>query len=152
MTDLLHLIKGIHPGIYLSRELKKRGLGKGRFALSLNEYPQTFVSITKGKRKMNIALALKIENALSLPEGFLMMLQLYHDINKEKEKQHTHKKPDLKKLRKVLFWDTDIQKINWQKQKRAVIKRVFERGNETEKKEILKFYGEKIVNEVLHEN
>ncbi len=34
--------KGIHPGIILDRELKKRSLKQRPFALSINEHPQTF--------------------------------------------------------------------------------------------------------------
>jgi hypothetical protein len=40
----------------------------------------------------------------------------------------------------VLFWDTDITKIDWQKQSAAVILRIFERGNDIEKEEIKRFY------------
>jgi plasmid maintenance system antidote protein VapI len=36
----------------------------------LNEFPQSLGDITKGKRKMNTALALKIEHALGIEEGF----------------------------------------------------------------------------------
>jgi hypothetical protein len=42
-----------------------------------------------------------------------------------------------------------MEKINWEKQKKAVIKRVFERGNEKEKKEIIRFYGKDSVNDIL---
>lgn len=139
MENILSIIKGIHPGLFLERELKKRGLKKGKFALSLQEYPQTLVSITKGSRKMNIPLAMKIEEKLGLEEGFLMTLQIYHEIEIEKQKVKTNT-PDLTKLRQTLFWDTDIQKINWQKQRKAVMERVIERGNELEKNEIIKFY------------
>ena len=151
MKSNLSIIKGIHPGFLLERELKKRKLGKGRFAISLNEFPQTLVSITKGNRRMNTALALKIEHALGMEEGYLMMLQVYHDINDIKRRQHTVK-PDLAKLRPVLFWDTNIESIDWQKQKQAVIKRVFERGNEQEKKEIVRFYGRDTVNDLLEKH
>lgn len=151
MKTELNIIKGIHPGIILERELKQRKLAKGRFALSLQEYPQTLVSITKAKRKMNIALALKIEQALNMEEGYLMLLQLYYDIEEEKRKQNTEQ-PDLLKLRPVLFWDTKMEKIDWKKQKKSVIKRVFERGNEIEKKEITRFYGKEMVNEIISSN
>ncbi|WPU93730.1 hypothetical protein SNE25_30900 [Mucilaginibacter sabulilitoris] len=50
-------------------------------------------------------------------------------------------RPDISKLRRILFWDTDFDKIDWQRQKNAVIRRVWERGNEDEKKEIQRFYG-----------
>jgi len=151
MNTSISIIKGIHPGIILERELKKRKLGKGKFAISLNEFPQTLVSITKGNRSMNTGIALKIENALGIEEGYFMILQVYHDIEKEKNKQNS-KHPDLKKIRPVLFWDTTFEKINWEKQKRAVITRVFDRGNAEEKNEIIRFYGKETVAEVLNPN
>lgn len=149
MINNISIIKGIHPGLILARELEQRHLKKGQFALSLKEFPQTLVSITKGKRKMNTALALKIEKALGLEEGYFMILQMYYDIEMEKRKRHSEQ-PDLTKLRPVLFWDTKMETINWTKQKRAVIKRVFERGNTLEKEEITRFYGEKTINDILN--
>jgi len=148
MKNELSIIKGIHPGFILERELKQRHLHKGPFAISLKEYPQTLVSITKGKRRMNINLALKIEEALGIEEGFFMTLQVFYDINEIKNKQHILH-PDFTKLRRVLFWDTNMKNINWRKQKNAVIKRVFERGNASEKKEITRFYGIENINSIL---
>lgn len=148
MEQYLSVIKGIHPGFILERELKKRKLQKSKFAQSLHEHPQTIVAITKGRRRVNTALALKIEKLLGLEEGILMVLQAYYDIEQLKEKQPSNT-PDLSRLRSVLFWDTTIASINWEKQKNAVIKRVFERGNEYEKKEISRFYGQNTVNEAM---
>nr|WP_315155730.1 plasmid maintenance system antidote protein [uncultured Flavobacterium sp.] len=153
MKMTIDIIKGIHPGFVLERELKKRNLGKGKFAISVNEFPQTLTAITKGKRSMNTALALKIEKSLSLEEGYFMILQVYYDIEQEKKKDLQslkEKTPNLKLLRSILFWDTDINKIDWQKQKKAVIKRIFERGNETEKNEITRFYGSQNVNAIVN--
>lgn len=147
MENTLSIVKGIHPGFILERELQKRHLAKGKFALSLNEFPQTIVSITKGKRRMNINLAIKIENALSLDEGYLMTLQVFYDIKEAKKNQTSH--PDLSKLRPVLFWDTKMEMIDWNRQKNAVIKRVFNRGNESEKMVISNFYGKDIIDSVL---
>ena len=129
MKTELSIIKGIHPGLILERELKQRHLHKGPFAISIQEFPQTLVSITKGKRRMNIKIALKIEKALRIEEGYFMILQVYHDIEEAKKSQNK-KHPDFTKLRRVLFWDTKMENINWEKQKNAVIKRVFERGND----------------------
>lgn len=148
MTPDISIIKGIHPGLILERELKKRDLRKGRFALSVNEFPQTIGAIIKGKRRMNAALSLKIEQVLGFEEGFFMVLQAYYDIKEEKLSHRST--PDLTKLRKVLFWDTDMGKIDWQSYRKSVIKRVFERGNEEEKAEITHFYGETVIHEVLN--
>jgi plasmid maintenance system antidote protein VapI len=151
MENHLEIIKGIHPGFILARELKKRHLRKKDFALSVNEFPQTLGAIANGKRNMNTALALKIEKSLGLEEGFLMILQVYYDIEQEKRKQHLSQ-PDVAKLRSVLFWDTEIEKIDWVKHKKAVIERVFERGNDIEKQEITTFYGKNTILEILNKN
>ncbi|MBN8787584.1 MAG: hypothetical protein J0I84_10880, partial [Terrimonas sp.] len=84
MKGIEHL-KGLHPGIVLERELKKRKLRKGPFALSIQEYPQTITAITKGNRSMNTSLAMRIEEALGLEEGFFMTLQVFYNIEEEKK-------------------------------------------------------------------
>jgi len=110
MESNISVIKGIHPGFILERELQKRQLAKGKFAISLNEFPQTLVAITKGKRRMNINLALKIEKALSLEEGILMTLKVFYDVKEAKKKLGNQ--PDLTKFRTALFWDTNIEMID----------------------------------------
>ena len=140
--------KGIHPGMILERELKKRHLKKGPFALSLNEYPQTLNDITKGKRGLTPALALKIDNALGFEEGTMFVLQAFYETKIIQQKNQSSHPPDLTVLRKSLFWDTDINKIDWSKQYKGVIQRVFERGNDNEKREILKFYGKDKIKEI----
>jgi antitoxin HigA-1 len=144
-------LSGIHPGIILDRELKKRKIAKGRFALSLQEFPQTITAITKGRRGMNTALALKIESALGFEEGYFMMLQVYYEIARLKREQaKTH--PLTTKLRAVLFWDTRFDLIDWEKNKAAIIKRVFERGNDAEKQAIINYYGQTVIDSALGKN
>jgi hypothetical protein len=97
---------------------------------------------------MNANLALKIEKALGIDEGYFMTLQVFYDI-KELKKNQDKLYPDFTKLRRVLFWDTKMENIDWEKYKTAIIKRVFERGNEIEKEEIIRFYGQEKVNTIL---
>lgn len=151
MNSYIEKFKGIHPGIILERELKKRSLLQRPFALSIGEHPQTLNAITKGKRNLNTGIALKIESKLGLEEGTLALLQTYYDIHEEKKKlkQNT---PNLSILRKSLFWDTDINQIDWNKQNKAIIQRIFERGNKHEINEIKHFYGTAIINEVMKNN
>ena len=138
--------KGQHPGVVLEKILREKGIRKRHLALTIQEFPQTISSITRGTRGMNTNLSIKLEEALELEEGFFMTLQVFFDIKLVREKQSS--KPDLGKLRKVLFWDTDISKIDWDRQSQAVIQRVFERGNLQEQAEIISFYGNERVNEV----
>ena len=93
--------------------------------------------------------ALKIEKALDIEEGALLILQCYYDIEKKKKKRAQLHTPDLSLIRRTIFWDTDINTINWEKQAGPVIKRIFDRGNLSEKREITRFYGIPKVRSVL---
>jgi len=149
MFERFQKYKGIHPGAIIDRELKKRNLSQRSFALSLPEHPQSFNAMIKGKRKLNTALALRIEHALGLEEGALLMLQMFYDIKEEKRKVALANHPDFSILRKILFWDTDINSLDWDKYYKAIIRRVFERGNSSEKEEIVRFYGPEKVEIVM---
>lgn len=140
MNPTFNILKGIHPGLYLETELKKRKISKKEFAESVHEHLQTIVSITKAKRKFTPELSIKTDAFLQLDEGFILTLQAFYEIKKLKEELN-NQKPDLTKIRPVLFWDTDLNQINWQKQKESVLKRVIERGNNQEKEEIFRFYN-----------
>jgi addiction module HigA family antidote len=148
MKSLFLKYKGIHPGVIIERELKKRSLKQRPFSLLLNEHPQTFNAITKGRRGVSTQLALKIEREFGFEEGTLVLLQAFYDIAKAKELE-TVMTPNLSILSKSLFWDTDVNRIDWMRQRKSVINRVFERGNSLEKNEIIRFYGKEIVDSVL---
>lgn len=141
MSFYFEKYRGIHPGIIIARELKKRELAQRPFALYIGIAPQSFNQIIKAKRSLPLSAALKIEKALNLNEGTLAMLQTYYEIKMQKMKDTLHTKPNLLRLRRNLFWDTDIDTIDWERQSKAVIERIFERGNISEKKEIIRFYG-----------
>ena len=139
MKTKLDILKGVHPGKIIERELQKRNISKRQFALSIDEYPQTLGSIIKGKRNMNVDLSLKIEDKLGFEEGFLMTLQVFYDI--KLSKKDINYKPDLSKLNKITFWDTTFDKIDWKLMKISIIKRILEYGNQKEIDEITRFYG-----------
>lgn len=150
MLPEISKIKGVLPGAVLSRELKKRGWESKQFAISIGEYPQTINAIQKGRRGINPALSIKLGEKLGVNAEYFMLLQAGYEVEKKKQEMFNNQtKPDVAIFQKALFWDTNIDKIDWLKQKRAVIRRVFERGTETEIKEIISFYGKKAVVEIL---
>lgn len=147
MKTTLEIVKGVHPGKMIERELLKKNISKRQFALSIDEHPQTLGTIIKGKRNMNTALSLKIEEKLDFEEGFLMTLQVFYDI--KQSKKDPNYKPDLSKFRKGVFWDTTFEKIDWRLMKKSIIQRVFSYGNEIEQEEIKCFYGKNEVDKIL---
>jgi plasmid maintenance system antidote protein VapI len=137
--------EGIHPGFILERELKKRGLVKSHFAEMVKEHPQTLNAIYKGRRKLPIGLCFKIDDALSLEEGTMYRLQSAYEM-KDYIQKHRRPAPELaSKLRPGLFWDTDIQSLDWKIDSEAIIRRILEKGNPDEKEIIAQIYGQEKV-------
>ncbi len=59
----------------------------------------------------------------------------------------TKNKPE---INKSLFWDTDFDRIDFEKNARFVIQRVLTRGNEKDFQELIKFYGiERLKKEIV---
>ncbi len=149
MLPDINKIKGIHPGAILKREIKKRGLKNKDLASMVDEHAQTISAILKEKRNINPKLSVKLGKELGVEDDYFMLLQASYDVKKIYLKEGTEITPNLKNLRKALFWDTDFDKIDWKRNKRAIVKRIFERGNEAEILEILSFYGVEEVKKVI---
>ncbi|KVV16218.1 hypothetical protein [Flavobacterium sp. TAB 87] len=153
MLPELAKIKGIHPGVILKREIKLRGLKNKELADSLEEHAQTIGAILKEKRSINPNLSIKLGHELGVANDYFMILQASYDVKKAIQINSSTKTPDLAKIRKVLFWDTDFNKINWDTDRKPILKRIFERGNEIEINEIISFYGrEAIMKELKNTN
>ena len=141
MDSHIDIIKGIHPGKLIERELKKKDLTQRNLAEETGVPYQTINAIIAGRRNLTTEQALKIDHSLSYEEGFLAILQTHYDIKKHKEKELAKIYPEAPRIRKSIFWDTDFDKINWGKYKKAVVQRVLERGSEDEISEIKEFYN-----------
>jgi len=149
MIPEISKVKGIHPGAILRREIKSRGLKNKDFAELLHEHAQTISAVLNEKRGINPNLSIKLGMELGVDNDYFMLLQASYDVKIAQDSLSQRETPNLKNIRKILFWDTDFNKIDWNKGKRAVIKRVFERGEEKEIKEIINFYGEAYIKNEL---
>ena len=140
MRSRIDILKGIHPGKIIGRDLHKRNLSQRAFAASIGEHSQTLNAVITGRRNLTTEMSLKIEKAFGYEEGFLLTLQAFYEIATCKNRMASGSVSGVPAIRQSLFWDTDFNTIDWGRHKRAVIARVMERGNEAEKKEIARFY------------
>jgi addiction module HigA family antidote len=144
MLPNIQKIKGIHPGVILKREIKLRRIKGKEFAKNSSIFPQTLSAILNERRDINPSLSIKLGKNLGVEEDYFMILQAMYDVKKAQEKTLKDENSfDFSTIRKVVFWDTDMSKIDWQKNKKAVVKRIFERGNDEEINSIVNFYGRK---------
>ena len=141
MINRIDILKGIHPGKIIERDLNKKHLTQRTLAKIVGVPYQTINAIISGRRNITLETALNIEKTLGYDEGFLLILQDFHNISVYKEKKSKEKYNRAPNIRKSLFWDSDFNKIDWGKYKKAVITRVWERGNQIEKDEIARFFN-----------
>jgi addiction module HigA family antidote len=150
MIQSLTKFNGIHPGAVLKRELKKRGIKPIDLASEVGEHKQTISAILNERRGINANLSVKLAEYFQIDPSFYMQLQAAFEVQQIlKRRQLINPTPNLSIIRKVLFWDTNFDKIDWISKKTAVIKRVFERGNDEEIQEITRFYGKETVEKTI---
>lgn len=141
MKHNLDTYKGIHPGKIIARRLKNLNLSQRAFARNIGEHSQSINAVITGRRPLTTELSIKIEQALGYDEGFLLALQAYYNVAEYKRNGASASVTGIPNIRKILFWDTDFDNIDWRRYRKAIIQRVLERGNETEIEEIIRFYG-----------
>lgn len=107
MLPQLSKIKGVHPGIILSRELKIHGLKGSHLANSIGEHKQTISAILNKRRAINPKLSIKLSKEFNVESDYFMLLQASYDvkITAESEAKET---PNINNFRKVIFWDTSF--------------------------------------------
>lgn len=141
MKSKIDKYKGISPGKIIARELGKLDISQRAFAASIGEHFQTLNAVITGRRKLTIELADKLDTAFGFEPGFLFLLQTYHEIDTFQKDKIAGTIKGVPNIRRILFWDTDFEKIDWGRSKSFVIERVMERGNKDEKAEIMRFYN-----------
>lgn len=147
MLPSLNKIKGIHPGTLLKWELKHRNIKGTELADAIDEHKQTISAILNKRRAINPSLSIKLSKLFQTEKDYFMLLQASYDVKIAESR--IKEKPNTNMLRRVLFWDTDFDSIDWEKNKKAVIQRVLERGTDEEIKEIISFYGKKTVEKTV---
>lgn len=134
------LYKGIPVGKLVLFMLKKLGYSQAEFAKHIQIQPQLLNSIIKGRRPIPLTLCLTLDYEFGFTEGAFAFLQLQNQIDYIKEKK-IPVYDGVPSIRRIVFWDTDFDKIDWRRHKDYVIQRVMNYGNEQEKKEVQRFYG-----------
>lgn len=82
MDKRIDILKGIHPGKLMERDMKKMGLNQRILAEKTNIPYQTINAILAGRRNLTTSQALKVEHVLDYEEGLLLILQAYHEIKR----------------------------------------------------------------------
>lgn len=134
--DIIKAYRGIPPREIIEDEIRHRMISQRSFAKQLKEHPQVLNDILKGKRKIAISLSMKLDDAFGFKKGTFWILQAYY----EAEEYNIPQMAKLPPIRKVVFWDIDMNKLDPVKNKAFIIYRVNERGSKEEKQMIKEYY------------
>jgi len=135
-------------GAVLDRIRTKEHLTQRELALRSEIPYQRINDFIANRRRISPENSLRLEKALGLDyQCFFYQIQTNYEIFMATSRLSKPVYPDISKFRKTLFWDTDFDTIDWQRNSEWIIQRVFEYGNESEIKETIRFYGKrKIIN------
>ena len=139
-------LSNIPCGAVLQRIMTKEGISQSQLAERSGIVRQRICDYLANRRRVTVEASLNLEKALSISIcGFFYRIQANHDIYTCMQEQAKSYRPNLTVYRKALFWDTDMEKLDWDKNKQWIIRRAFEYGNEEEMLETIRFYGKECV-------
>ena len=143
-------LNNIPCGAVLQRIMNKEGISQSQLAERSGIVRQRICDYLANRRRVTVEASLNLEKALCIGiKGFFYRIQANHDIYTCLKEQAKSNRPNLDHYRKAVFWDTDIEKLDWEKNRQWIIRRVFEYGGEEEILETIRFYGKDVVKEIL---
>ena len=137
-------------GAVLDRIRAKEHLTQRELA-SRSEIPyQRINDFIANRRRVSPEISLRLEKALGIDyQCFFYQIQTNYEIFLATSHLSELSQPDKSKYRKVLFWDTNFDTLDWQRNSKWIIQRVFEYGNKSEIEETIRFYGKRKITDVL---
>lgn len=134
----------------LTRILDKEHVTQSELAARSGISRQRLNDYITGRKRLYKTTSLRLEKALKIGiPGFFTTVQKNHDTFMAKAATADINKPDLNKFRPAVFWDTRFDAIDWNRNRRWIIQRVFEYGNSEEIAETIRFYGEDGIRKTL---
>lgn len=141
----------LDAGSVIKYFLNKKGITGKQLAEQSGLTPQRVSDFANNHRRITAEISLKLEKAFGIDHrGYFYLIQCNHDIYLA-VKNRPAPTPCLANIKKQIFWDSDINVIDWQSNRRQVIQRIFEYGDESAIKEIIKFYGATTIKSTLAE-
>ena len=143
-------LSNIPCGAVLNRIMTKEGISQSQLAERSGIVRQRICDYLANRRRITVEASLNLERALQIGiSGFFYRIQANHDIYICMQEQAKTYHPDLDRYRRALFWDTDMEKLDWDNNCHWIIRRTFEYGNEEEIQETVRFYGKDNVRNIL---
>lgn len=136
------IYKGINPSIIIMKMLERKNMTQKQLAEQTGIQKQTLNAILKNRREIPISLSIRLDEQLGFDTGFFAILQAYYTAENLRRKALAKKLENKQKplIRPVVFWDVDIDRLDWASQKDFIMERVLSRGSKEEIKSVKQYY------------
>ncbi|MBL4745545.1 MAG: hypothetical protein JKY08_04185 [Flavobacteriaceae bacterium] len=81
-------------------------------AIYIDEHKQPISAILNKRRSINPKLSIKLSKHFNVDNDYFMLLQSSYDVKVAAELENNIT-PDINTIRRVVFWDTTFDKIDW---------------------------------------
>lgn len=135
--------RGISLSVIIKRDLKKLKMTQKSLSSQINMSYSHFNHILNTSCKFPINVERRIEDILGYEVDFLRNLrnlQLESRVEDEKNKKLIDGKR-VPSIRKCVFWDINIDSLDWSRHRKFIIARINRYGNDQEKKSVTSFYN-----------
>jgi len=144
MLPEIHKIKGTPPAVIIFYELKKTNCSLEQFM------KETGIVVSEGMfDEITPELSAILGDRFGVDATYFLEVQ--EKFKKAQKENKEAQAANIPKINRFIFWDTDFDKLDWKRYKKSIIKRIFERGFQDDKKAIISYYGKSVVVETLKE-
>ena len=163
MTRSYERYKEIPLGLIVKKDLRMRHLSQKSLAHAIGMSYRKLNRVLNGHSLFSKDQAASIDNFFAYEESFTYRLQIYTKKNIRSKREAPIKKnltdqknpyitnladkkdliysdPKIPLIRPCVFWDTDMQSLDWIRHRKFIEQRISLHGNEEEKAAIAKYY------------
>ena len=138
MTRRFERYKGIPVELIIKKDLRKNGLTQRKLAQLLDMSYNLLNSSLNGHRLFKKDEAYRIESLFNYEKNFIIKLQ---EIRKTAEASCTKNTSlTVPTIRACVFWDVEMNKLDWQRHRRFIVERISIYGSQEEKDKVNDYY------------
>ena len=134
--------KDIPLGLIIKKDLRKRNMSQKSLAQLIGMSYSSLNKALNGHSNFSVEQATAIDSFFGYEEAFIFRLQMVASTKITKIKENSIIcKDKIPYIRPCVFWDTDMQSLDWIRHRNFIEQRVVTYGNQEEKTAIANFYA-----------
>lgn len=133
--------KNIPFSLIIKKDLRKRNMSQKHLANLIGMSYSSLNKVLNGHAYFNVIQAASIDRFFGYEDSFIFRLQIIDKAKSlENHKHITSFCLNVPSIRPCVFWDTDVQSLDWIRHRIFIEQRILSHGNPEEKLAMKNFY------------